>query len=225
MEIFSRLEERSHEKTSNTIGGDGDMLGRPIEVSNLFESDSYLIRGRLLSRGSFDVVASSGRSVLYVKGPGIRTSATRIFSTGGNQELVRVDNTSGLKDVFLSGKSIFEIKDARTTEVVGILQGRINVGLSRGGRMDWFILDPQGLEIGRIEERESPNAGSSDNPRFDMILGSVNGSKVFEFKINRESFRFEMSVDFSMDIQNRLDRRLGLGIAVTLAGIDRIEGD
>jgi hypothetical protein len=136
----------------------------------------------------------------------------------GNPELMYIQDVSGAKDVYLKGQATCEFRDGPTNELMGMLRSE---GLLSGGRVKTFILDPQGLTIGTVEERESPGGRFGGKPMVDIYVGSMNSRQVFEFKVNIKSFGFEMRADFAMDEQGELDRRLGLGLAVYFAGVAR----
>ena len=186
---------------------------------DVYESKTYVIRGRLFRRGSFDIINSFERSALYVKPRRILGNAKGIFATkDGSPELVYIQDVSGAKDVYLKGQATCEFRDSLTNKLVGMLRTE---GLTWGGGVKLSILDPQGLTIGTVEERESPGARFGGKPMVDIYVGSMNSRQVFEFKVNIKSFGFEMRADFSMDEQGELDRRLGLGLAVFFAGVAR----
>jgi hypothetical protein len=186
---------------------------------DVYESNTYVLRGRLFRRGSFDIIDSLERSVLYVKPRRILGNAKGIFAIkDGNPEVMYVQDVSGAKDVYLKGRATCEFRDSPTNELMGMLRTE---GLLLGGEVKSHVLDPQGQKIGTVEERASPGWRFGSKPGVDIYVGLMNSRKVFEFKVNIESFGFEMRADFSMDEQGELDRRLGLGLAVYFAGVAR----
>lgn len=186
---------------------------------DVYESKTYVIRCRLFRRGSFDIIDSFERSVLCIKPRRILGNATGIFATkDGNPELMYIQDISGAKDVYLKGQATCEFRDSLTNELVGMLRTE---GLGSGDAVQLYILDPQGLTIGRVEERESSGGRCGGKPMVDIYVGSMNSRQVFDFKVNIKSFGFEMRADFSMDEQGELDRRLGLSLAVFFAGVAR----
>lgn len=186
---------------------------------HVYESDIYVLRGRLFRRGLFDIIDSLEQSVLYVKPRQILGNARGIFATKeGNPELMYIQNVSGAKDVYLKGQATCEFRDSPTNELMGMLRTE---GLLSESRVKTYILDPQGQTIGTVEERETPGGRFGAKPMVDIYVGSMNSRQVFEFKVNINSFGFEMRADFYMDEQGELDRRLGLGLAVYFAGVAR----
>jgi hypothetical protein len=129
-----------------------------------------------------------------------------------------IQDVSGAKDVYLKGQATCEFRDGLTNELIGMLRTE---GLLFGGVLKTYVLDPQGLKIGTVEERASPGWRFGGKPGVDIYVGSMNSRQVFEFKVNIKSFGFEMRADFSMDEQGELDRKLGLGLAVFFAGVAR----
>jgi hypothetical protein len=54
--------------------------------------------------------------------------------------------------------------------------------------------------------------------------GSINGQQVCQFKQNFNPFVSKITLDFSMDKQGLLDRRLGIAAAVLLCAIEGKQG-
>jgi hypothetical protein len=50
--------------------------------------------------------------------------------------------------------------------------------------------------------------------------GTINGQKVCHFKQNFNPFVTKITLDFAMDTNGRLDRRLGIAAAVLLCAIE-----
>lgn len=88
---------------------------------------------------------------------------------------------------------------------------------------EWIIMDELDNEIGFIKEDRWLFAILR---RFvtDLIpqnfLGTYRGMPVFEFKQNFNPFTLRLSLDFSPDTQDILDRRLGMAAAILLCAIE-----
>ena len=49
---------------------------------------------------------------------------------------------------------------------------------------------------------------------------TVGGTRVADLKQNFHLFRYELNLDFSMDISHQLDRRVGIAAGILLAAIE-----
>ena len=88
---------------------------------------------------------------------------------------------------------------------------------------EWVILDELDQEIGYIQE---DNLFMALLRRFLTILipqtfyGPFNGMPVFRFKQHFDPFVQKLDLDFSPDINNQLDRRMGIAAAVLICAIE-----
>ena len=196
----------------------------PVDIaSKALDLRTYLFRGRPFRTRSFDILEPAGEIVLRAKPSGIISSGDSIYSSQG-LELVSCRNTSSFKDAYISGVFRHEFKDTTSTLVMGGLAGSRNSNSPDG--VEWFILDPLETRIGRVmQEATFPEVRRGGKPIYDVMTGWIGDDKVFAFKVDLNSHRFEMSVDFSMDGGGALDRKLGLALAVTFAGMKRTRSD
>lgn len=115
----------------------------------------------------------------------------------------------------------YDVVDSATGEKVGALRRK---GLKSIFRDEWDVLDANDQIIGSLFE---DNMGLAMLRRF--VLGSllpqnydltINNQRVADLKQRFNLFRYEMDLDFSMDGERRLDRRIGLAAAILLAIIE-----
>ena len=93
-------------------------------------------------------------------------------------------------------------------------------------RDEWVIMDPQDQEIGTVLEdstalaliRRFVEAAAMLLPQKYHV--DVGGTTVATFQQNFNPFVKKLTLDFSLDPQNRLDRRLGLAAATLLSAIE-----
>ena len=184
-----------------------------------FNPATYLLRGRLFRKSSFDIFDTSGNLSFRAKPPAIVSSRISIFSVQGD-ELVACLNKISFKDAYISGVYRYEVKDTLTSEVIGGLKGIRNTTSPES--VEWQILNSQMIQIGRIEQEAlPPNVRYSGKPMHNIMFGFMGDEKVFLFNININSFCFEMSADFSMDGSGLLDKNLGIALAVLFASMKR----
>lgn len=92
---------------------------------------------------------------------------------------------------------------------------------------EWIFMDAQDKEIGLIKE---DSMGLALVRRFLVNLipqtyhGELNGERVCLFKQNFNPFVVKINLDFSMDKNGLLDRRLGIAGAILLCAIEGKQG-
>ena len=97
-------------------------------------------------------------------------------------------------------------------------------GLKSILRDEWLFLDPSGQQIGIIQEDSAMLALLR---RFmvgwllpQKYFGTIGNASVSLFTRNFNPFVSKVQLDYSMDAQGLLDRRLGIAAAVLLLAIE-----
>jgi uncharacterized protein YxjI len=115
----------------------------------------------------------------------------------------------------------YDVVDSTTNEKVGVLRRK---GLKSILRDEWQVLNAADQPIGVLFEDNMGLAmlrrfvlGSWLPQNYDLTMGD---QRVADLKQRFNPFRYEMDIDFTMDVSQRLDRRLGLAAAVLLAIIE-----
>jgi hypothetical protein len=88
---------------------------------------------------------------------------------------------------------------------------------------EWIVMDVDDREIGLIQEDSTLLAlvrRFLTNLIPQKYYGRVNGNTVCLFKQNFNPFVIKIDLDFSMDAQGLLDRRLGIAGAILLCAIE-----
>ena len=120
----------------------------------------------------------------------------------------------------------YEVFDPINNIKVGVLKRKGMKSIVRG---EWIIMDAENREIGLIQEdsmllsllrRFLPLA----NLIPQKYHGVVNGRQVCLFKQNFNPFVMKINLDFSMDANGLLDRRLGIAGAILLCAIEGKQG-
>ena len=113
--------------------------------------------------------------------------------------------------------------DAATGQKLGAFKRKGWTSLIRDS---WLVMDPYDREVGQIVEDSSmlalvrrvfEGAAMFIPQKFHMDLG---GATVATFQQNFNPFVKKLTVDFSPDYGNRLDRRLGLAAAILMSAIE-----
>ncbi len=179
----------------------------------------YLVRRKIfqLFGASFHVFDPEGMVVLYSKQKAFKL-----------REDIRVYASEAMVDELLSIQArqivdfsaAYDVIDSATGEKVGALRRK---GWSSIFRDQWEILDAADAPIGRIQE---DSAAMALVRRFlsNLIPQSYNveiaGQRVARFKQNFNPFVQKLNLDFSLDVDGALDRRLGLAAAVLIVAIE-----
>jgi uncharacterized protein YxjI len=115
----------------------------------------------------------------------------------------------------------YDVFESATGQKVGALRRK---GLKSILRDEWEVLDANDQVMGLLFEDSMQLAmlrrlflGALLPQNYDMTLGE---QRVADLKQRFNLFRYELDLDFSMDMAQRLDRRLGVAAATLLAIIE-----
>ena len=114
----------------------------------------------------------------------------------------------------------YDVIDSATGTKVGVLKRK---GLKSIIQDEWIIMDANNQEIGLIQEDSTVLAlirRFLTNLIPQKYHGQVGGQQVCIFKQNFNPFVMKINLDYSMDTQGLLDRRLGIAGAVLLCAIE-----
>jgi hypothetical protein len=115
----------------------------------------------------------------------------------------------------------YDVIDTVYNQKAGVLRRR---GLSSILRDEWDVLDANDNLIGKLFEDSIPLAllrrlllGTWLPQNYDMTVGEA---RVADLRQNFNPFRYELNLDFSMDMARQLDRRVGIAAGVLLAAVE-----
>lgn len=189
---------------------------------DVFELDHYLIRKKVFKifGAAFHLYDDQGNLVGYSKQKAFKLREDiRLFTDESMSQTLLTISARNIID--FSGT--YDVHDPLDGSHVGSLQRQ---GLKSLLRDRWLVLDPDGQEICVIEEESMFKAiirRVSDELSFFMpqrYTGSVGGLTVCAFRQNFNPFVRKVSLDYSFDHDDLLDRRLGLAAAVLLCAIE-----
>ncbi len=188
-------------------------------TSNRFSHSTYLIRKRVmtLAGGKFEIFDPSGNVVLFSKMKAFKLKEDIRLYTGEDMttELISIQARA-----IMDFSAAYDVVESESGRKIGALRRK---GLKSMFRDEWIILDIYDNEIGMIQEE---NAFLALVRRFlsNLIPQSftvhLSGVQVAEFKQNFNPFVTKLTLDFSLDTQHRLDRRLGIAAGVLLCAIE-----
>jgi hypothetical protein len=115
----------------------------------------------------------------------------------------------------------YDVSDSSMGQKVGVLRRK---GLRSLLRDEWQIAHADDQPFAVLQEDSIPLAllrrlvlGSWLPQNYDIL---IDGQRVVDVRQRFNPFRYELGLDFSMDPQNRLDRRLGIAAGVLLAIVE-----
>lgn len=183
-----------------------------------FQLNQYLLKRQVFAlTGKFRFFDPNGRLLLF--------SEQKMFKL---REDIRVysDESKAQEVLMIKARQIVDFSAAY--DVVDTVMGQKVGALRRKGwasmlRDEWEVLDANDNMIGKLFE---DSMGLALLRRFltglipqnyDIVFGT---ERVADLKQNFNPFTYELNIDFSMDINHRLDRRLGLAAGILLAAVE-----
>jgi uncharacterized protein YxjI len=188
-------------------------------MSERFNHNSYLIRRKVLKLvgGAFHVYNPAGVVEFYVKQKAFKLKEDiRVFTGEDMQEEVLLIQARNAIDF----SATYDVVDSSTGYRIGSFKRK---GMKSLIKDEWMIFDANENQIGLIEE---DSTGLAIVRRFllnlipQTFVGSAFGQPVFTFKQRFNPFVHRIELDFSVDTNNVLDRRLGIAAAVLLSAIE-----
>ena len=191
--------------------------------TNLFTSPSYLIRKKIFKAfgAAFHIYNPDGTLAFYSKQKAFKLKEDiRLYTDESMTTEALVITARQILDF----SAAYDVVDPSTGEKVGALKRK---GLKSMIKDEWIIMDSEDHEIGLIQEESMVLALLR---RFVINLipqtydGTIGESKVCSFRQNFNPFVTKITVDFSVDTGNLLDRRLGVAASVLLCAIEGKQG-
>lgn len=188
-----------------------------------FSHSTYLIRKRVLSvlGAKFEIFDPAGNVVLFSRMKAFKLKEDiRLYT----DETMATELISIQARTILDFSAAYDVVDSAADRKIGALKRK---GWKSMFRDEWIIMDVYDNEIGTIQEE---NAFVAFVRRFvtNLIPQTFNvqlgGVPVAEFKQNFNPFLTKLTLDFSLDSQHRLDRRLGIAAGVLLCAVEGKQG-
>ncbi|HXQ39074.1 MAG TPA: hypothetical protein VN843_34060 [Anaerolineales bacterium] len=188
-------------------------------MNPIFQHPRYLLKRQAIAlTGKFRFYDPMGTQVMF--------SEQRMFRL---REDIRVYSDESKTQEVLSIKArqiidfsaAYDVVDTAMNQKVGALRRK---GLRSLLRDEWEILDANDRVIGMLFEDSIGLAllrrlvlGSWLPQNYDMTFGET---RVGDLRQNFNLFRYELNLDFSMDVSHMLDRRLGIAAGILLAAVE-----
>lgn len=188
-------------------------------MNPIFQHPRYLLKRQVFAlTGKFRFYDPMGNLVMF--------SEQKMFKL---REDIRVYSDENKTNEVLSVKArqiidfsaAYDVVDTAMNQKVGALRRK---GWSSILRDEWQVLDANDNQIGVLFEDSMGLAllrrfllGSWLPQNYDLTLGQT---RVADLRQNFNLFRYELNLDFSMDIAHALDRRLGIAAGILLAAVE-----
>jgi len=192
-------------------------------VNPKFSHTQYLVRKKILSivGAKFHIYDNGDQLVLF--------SQMKAFKL---KEDIRLYGDETMQDELITIKARSIIDFSATYDVIDTVTGERLGSLRRKGmksilKDEWIILNPSEKEVGFIKEDSRLLAllrRFLTNLIPQTFFAEIDSRIITVFKQNFNPFVSKLNVDFSLDTDNQLDRRLGLAAAVLLLAIEGKQG-
>jgi hypothetical protein len=188
------------------------------KMNPAFQYNQYLLKRQVFAlTGKFRFFEPGGKLVLF--------SEQKMFKL---REDIRVysDESKAQEVLMIKARQIidfsaaYDVVDSATGQKVGALRRK---GLASILRDEWEVLDAGDTVVGKLFEDSMGMAllrrflSNLIPQNYDIVLGT---DRVADLKQNFNPFTYELNIDFGMDINHRLDRRLGLAAGILLAAVE-----
>lgn len=188
-------------------------------MNPIFQFPNYLLKRQAIAlTGKFRVYDPMGNLVLFSEQKMFRLREDiRVYSDENKTQEVLSIKARQIVDF----SAAYDVVDAAYNQKVGALRRK---GLSSILRDEWQVLDVNDNVVGNLFEDSVPLAllrrlllGSWLPQNYDMTLGET---RVADLRQNFNLFRYELNLDFSMDMGRLLDRRIGIAAGILLAAVE-----
>ena len=188
-------------------------------MNPIFQHPRYLLKRQAIAlTGKFRFYDPNGTQVMFSEQKMFRLREDiRVYSDESKTQEVLSIKARQIMDFSAS----YDVVDTALNQTVGVLRRR---GLRSLLRDEWEILDANDRMVGLLFEDNVGLAllrrlllGSWLPQNYDMTFGET---RVGDLRQNFNPFRYELNLDFSMDVSRLLDRRLGIAAGILLAAVE-----
>jgi len=188
-------------------------------MNPIFQHPNYLLRRQAIAlTGKFRIYDPMDNLVLFSEQKMFRLREDiRVYSDENKSQEILSIKARQIMDF----SAAYDVIDAAYNQKVGALRRK---GLSSILRDEWQVLDVNDNVVGNLFEDSVPLAllrrlllGSLLPQNYDMTFGET---RVADLRQNFNPFRYELNLDFSMDMARLLDRRLGIAAGILLAAVE-----
>jgi uncharacterized protein YxjI len=188
-------------------------------MNPIFQFPTYLLRRQAIAlTGKFRFYDPAGRMIMFSEQKMFRLREDiRVYADESKTREVLSIKARQIMDF----SAAYDVVDTELNQKAGALRRK---GLRSILRDEWEVLDANDNVIGQLFEDSIGLAllrrfllGSWLPQNYDITVGET---RVADLKQNFNLFRYELNLDFSMDINHRLDRRVGVAAGILLAAVE-----
>lgn len=187
-------------------------------MNSAFQHKQYLLKRQVFAlAGKFRFYDPSGNLILFSEQKMFKIREDiRVFSDESKTQEVLMIKARQIIDF----SAAYDVVDSTTGQKIGALRRK---GLASIVRDEWEVLDVGDNVIGKLFEDSMGLAlvrrllTNLVPQNYDMTIGT---DRVADLKQAFNPFAYQLIVDFSMDLNQRLDRRVGIAAAILLAAIE-----
>jgi uncharacterized protein YxjI len=188
-------------------------------MNSIFQHPTYLLKRQAIAlTGKFRFYDPMGNLVMFSEQKMFRLREDiRVY---GDESKTREVLSIKARQI-IDFSAAYDVVDAEMNQKVGALRRK---GWRSLLRDEWEVLDENDNVKGLLFEDSMGLAllrrlllGSWLPQNYDITFG---GTRVADLKQNFNLFRYELNLDFSMDVSRMLDRRLGIAAGILLAAVE-----
>lgn len=184
-----------------------------------FNYSKYLMRRKMIAlMGRWFIYDERGNEVFYCEQKFSLRTDVRVYTNKNKDEEVLTAKTKQI----IHFSAAYDILDPKTNEKIGAVKRK---GWKSLLKDEWIIMDKHDRDIGLIREdsmllallRRGPGWFNFLFPKKYFIF--IGETLVGVFQKNRNSFIWKTSIDFSQDVRNLLDKRIGIALALLICAV------
>ena len=188
-------------------------------MNPIFQHPRYLLKRQAIAlTGKFRFYDPMGTQVMFSEQKMFRLREDiRVYSDEAKTQEVLSIKARQIIDF----SAAYDVVDTALNQKVGALRRK---GLRSLLRDEWEVLDANDRVVGLLFEDSIGLAllrrlllGSWLPQNYDITFGET---RVADLRQNFNLFRYELNLDFSMDVSHMMDRRLGIAAGILLAAVE-----
>lgn len=188
-------------------------------MNPIFQHQTYLLKRQAIAlTGKFRFYDPLGNLVMFSEQKMFRWKEDiRVYA---DEEKTREVLSIKARQI-MDFSAAYDVVDTEMNQKVGALRRK---GFRSLFRDEWEVLDENDNVKGLLFEDSMGLAmlrrlvlGSWLPQNYDITFGTM---RVADLKQNFNLFRYELNLDFSMDIARMLDRRIGIAAGILLAAVE-----
>ena len=188
-------------------------------MNPIFQHPTYLLKRQAIAlTGKFRFYDPLGNLVMFSEQKMFRWKENiRVYA---DEEKTREVLSIKARQI-MDFSAAYDVVDTEMNQKVGALRRK---GFRSLFRDEWEVLDENDNVKGLLFEDSMGLAmlrrlvlGSWLPQNYDITFGTM---RVADLKQNFNLFRYELNLDFSMDIARMLDRRIGIAAGILLAAVE-----